>query len=477
MMRRRGLALSVSSLLVALSSHGIAQNVTPGPGDPKDLHTFVDSLIKAEMAKERIPGAAFVFVKDGRVVMMSGYGLARVESFAPVVPESTIFRIGSISKVFTATAVVQLADRGLVDMNADVNKYLKKLHVPDGFGAPVTVEQLLDHTAGLDEIRPGTQARNAESVMFLAEFLRPRLVRVRAPGQTISYSTYGVTLAGEMIEEITGHSFEEHLRREIWSPLGMSRTNVTIPASLQASVATGYELQNGALVPAAWEWYHTTPASSVNSTAADMGKFMIAQLQLGHLGDTRIMSERAARYMQRQHITMHPLLPGFALGFYEDYVGSLRVIEHGGQVAGFSSQMVLIPEANAGFFVVSHFENGHLRDELKDALLRRYYPKARTQLPVPAPRAGIAERATQYAGRYAPITSCHSCIPRSVPMVLTVTAGADGSLTITGNRWIETAPDLFVRHDGSGYLYFRRDSTGRVAEMFPGSFWSFERLP
>src|SRR5689334_9465082 len=127
MMRRYCLLLSVSVLLAALSSHGNAQNVTAGPGDPKELQNFVDSLIKADMTKERIPGAAFVFVKDGRVIMIRGYGLANVESLTPVVPESTIFRIGSISKVFTATAMVQLADRGLVDMNADVNKYLKKL--------------------------------------------------------------------------------------------------------------------------------------------------------------------------------------------------------------------------------------------------------------------------------------------------------------------------------------------------------------
>jgi hypothetical protein len=257
----------------------------------------------------------------------------------------------------------------------------------------------------------------------------------------------------------------------------MSRTNITIPAALQANVATGYELENGSLVPAAWEWYHTTPASSVNSTTADMGRFMIAQLQLGRLGNTRIMSERAATYMQRQHVTMHPLIPGFALGFHEDFLGSLRIIEHGGQVAGFSSQIVLIPEDNAGFFVVSQFENGHLRDELRLALLHHYYPKSRLLLTVPAPRAGISERATQYAGRYASITSCHSCVPRSVPGVLTVTTGPDGSLTFAGSRWIESAPDLFVRSDGSGYLYFRRDSAGKVAEIFPGSFWSFERLP
>ncbi len=466
-----------SLLLLAYSASAGAPGDAPGPRDPKELGAFVDSLVKAEMAKEGIPGAAFVFVRDGRILIMRGYGLASVEDHKPVVPESTIFRIGSISKVFTAAAMVQLADRGLVDMNADVNRYLKRLRVADAFGAPVTVEQLLDHTAGFDEIRPGTQAANAEAVMSLADFLGSRLVRVREPGRTISYSTYGVTLAGEMIEEISGRSFEEHLRREIWSPLGMSRTSITVPQSLQASVATGYELADGAPVPATWEWYHTTPASSVNSTAADMANFMIAQLQLGRLGDTRIMSERAVAYMQRQHVTMHPLLPGFALGFYEDYVGSLRVIEHGGQVAGFSSQMVLIPEDNAGFFVVSHLENGRLRDELKDALLRRYYPKARLRLPVPPSPAGFAERATQYVGRYAPITSCHSCNPRSVPMVLDVALSPDGTLSIFGNRWIETAPDLFLRHDGTGYIYFRRDRTGKVTEMFPGGFWSFERLP
>jgi CubicO group peptidase (beta-lactamase class C family) len=469
--------LILSLLLLASSASASAQSVAPGPRDPIELGAFVDSLVKAEMAKEGIPGAAFVFVKHGRILMMRGYGLASVEGHRPVVPESTIFRIGSISKVFTATAVVQLADRGLVDMNADVNRYLKKLSVPDGFGAPVTVEQLLDHTAGFDEIRPGTQAGNAEGVMSLTDFLGPRLVRVRAPGRTISYSTYGMTLAGEMIEEISGRSFEEYLRREIWSPLGMSRTNITVPQSLQASVATGYELVNSAAAPAPWEWYHTTPASSVNSTAADMAKFMIAQLQLGRLGDTRIMSERAVGYMQRQHATMHPLLPGFALGFYEDFVGSLRVIEHGGQVAGFSSQMVLIPEDNAGFFVVSHLENGRLRDELKDALLRRYYPKARVRLPVPLSRTGCAERVTQYVGRYAPTGSCHSCKPRSVPSVIEVAASPDGTLSMFGNRWIETAPDLFLRHDGTGYVYFRRDGTGAVTEIFPGSFWSFERLP
>ena len=445
--------------------------------DTGAVRRFVDSVITSGMERERIPGAAFVLVKDGRVQMMKGYGVADVARRTRVAPESTIFRIGSISKVFTAVALVQLADRGRIDMLDDVNRYLRRIRVGSEFAEPVTGEQLLDHTAGFDEIRPGTQAPTAGAVLPLAEFLTGKLIRVRPPGRTISYSTYGITLAGEMIEEVSGGPFESYLAREVWGPLGMTRTNITVPQSLASSVATGYDAVHDSVVEAQWEWYHTTPASSVNTTAADMARFMIAMLNDGAIGDARILSPRAARYMQVQHVTMHPRIPGVALGLYEDFVGDVRVLEHGGQVAGFSSQMVLVPEAKLGFFIVSHLENGRLRDVVRQALLGELFPAARMRLPVAAPPADFATRAARFAGRYAPITSCHSCTPRSVPAILTVTANADGTLGFTGSKWIEVAPLLFVREGGTGYISFRADSSGTTTQMFAGGVWSWERLP
>jgi CubicO group peptidase (beta-lactamase class C family) len=168
-----------------------------------------------------------------------------LERTKPVSAERTIFRIGSISKLFTATAVVQLADRRKLDLQNDVNRYLKKIKVPTTYPQPITAAQLVSHTAGLDEIRPGTQAPNSEGVLPLPAFLQTRLTRIRPPGEVISYSTYGITLAGELIEEVSGMSFESYLKTNIWQPLGMDRTSITVPESQASDLAVGYEYREG----------------------------------------------------------------------------------------------------------------------------------------------------------------------------------------------------------------------------------------
>jgi len=474
---RRTAAALACALLGASSSAPLRVRGAAAPAaDTTGLAAFVDSVITAEMRREGVPGAAFVFVREGRVVYQRGYGLADVAAHRAADPETTIWRIGSISKTFTALAVAQLADRGRVDLRADVNRYVTRVHVPETYPLPVSVRDLLTHTSGLDEIRPGTQAPAADQVLSLAAFLTPRLARVRPPGETITYSTYGITLAGELVEEVSGMPFERYLRENVWLPLGMRRTNVTVPPELARDVAVPYEREGDSVQVAPWEWYQTTPASSVNSTAADMARYMIALLQRGRLGTARVLSDSAGGEMLRTQVAPHPRVAGVTLGLWEDFVGGLRVVEHGGNVAGFSNQMTLIPSENAGFYVVGHFEGSHLRDNLREALLKRLYPAARTRRPVPPPPADFATRAGAYTGRYAWMTSCHTCRPRSTSLVLDVSL-RDGALFIAGNRWIEVEPLLFVRHDGTGYIAFRTDSAGRVTTMFPGSFWSFERLP
>ena len=444
--------------------------------DANRLGSFVDSVMNAEMKREGIPGASFVFVRHGRIVYMRGYGWADASARRPVDPERTIWRIGSISKTFTATAVMQLVDRGRIHREADVNLYLSKVKVPETYPLPVTVTDLLTHTAGFDEIRPGTQGPSRESVQPLSEFLASRLVRVRPPGQTISYSTYGITLAGDLVEEVSGKPIEEYLAENVWRPLGMNRTSINVPSSMAGDVAVGYEHRGDSLEAQAWEWYHTTPASSINSTAADMARYLMAHLGKGRLGNTRMLSEKASVEMLSQQVTMHPKLPGVTLGFWEGTFGDLRVVEHGGNMAGFSAQLVMIPSEDAGFFVVNQFEGSHLRDNLEDALLKHLYPSARARLVVPSPPPDFRKRGDAYAGSYGPITSCHSCKPRSVPLILEVKNEGD-ALRIAGFRYVEVAPLLFVRDNGAAYVSFRADSSGAIVEMHPGSFWSFERLP
>ena len=479
--------LQVSLLCWFGGSSAIAQVSRPPATQPlpprrafaaDDLAQFVDTLIARQMEREHIPGAVFLLVKDGQVLYQRGYGYANVAERKPVDPEKTIWRIGSISKVFTATAIVQLADRGRIRLSDDVNIYLKRVKVPATFPEPVRVEHLLTHTAGFDEIRPGTRAETQAGMLPLADFLTGKLVRLRPPGRLISYSTYGITLGGHLIEEISGTEFETYLARNIWAPLEMRRTNITVPASLRPDLAIGYEYENGVNRLADWEWYHTTPASSINASAADMGRFMIAHLQKGRFGNSRILSEGAARDMQKQHVTSHPRLAGFAYGFYEEFTNGERLLEHGGNVEGFSAQMTLIPERGVGFFIASQHEPAALRDVVQRALLDHYFP-APLKPQRAVPMAGYRERAPRFAGTYELNQFCHTCGPdRRVYFRTEVKSYPDGTISITGNpqRLVEVEPLFFQRVDGTGGAAFKEDATGRITTLAGDSWIVFERI-
>jgi CubicO group peptidase (beta-lactamase class C family) len=447
--------------------------------DSAGLSKFIDPLITAQMAKEQIPGAVFILVQNGRVLYQRGYGVANLTNRRPVDPEKTIWRIGSISKVFTATAVVQLADRGKFKLSDDVNRYLKKVKIPPTFPEPVKIEHLLTHTGGFDEIRPGTRAETQAGLLSLEDFLSTKLVRLRPPGLVISYSTYGITVGGYLVEQVSGLDFETYLARNIWRPLGMLRTNINVPDSLRRDLAEGYEYENGANRPAAWEWYHTTPASSINASAGDMGRFMIAHLQQGRYGSARILSTSAARDMHRQHFTSHATLAGFAYGFYETFTNGERLLGHGGNVEGFSAQMTLLPERGIGFFIATHHEPAQLRDVVQQALLDRYFP-SKSKPTRPVPMTGHRQRAQRFAGTYELNQFCHSCGPgRRQYTRIEVKANADGTISITGNPepLVEVSPLLFRRVSGrGGPAAFREDAGRRITQLAGDSWLVFERI-
>lgn len=469
-------------ILVALllTCTALAKSPKPrpsGPIDPRQLEALVDSVITAEMGREKLPGAGFVFVQNGKEVWKRAYGMANVAEGKWASAESTIWRIGSISKVVTATATMQLVDRGKVDLDAPIDRYVTRVTIPKTYPEPVTLRHLLTHTAGFDEIRPGTQAATADGLLPLWGFLEGKLVRVRPPGKTIAYSTYGITLAGEMIEEVAGVDFEDYLQVNLFRPLGMNHSSITVPPSQQGNVAVGYELEGDSLVAQPWEWYHTTPASSVNMTLHDMGRFMLAHLENGAIGGKRILSQKASLEMKKRQISMDAAIAGYGLGFGEDFVGTQRVVEHGGNMAGFSTQMVLIPEARAGFFVVNHREGSQLRDNLKAAILNRFFPASRERHPVPPLPKPETVGAPRFAGEYGALPSCWSCDPPRIWGTMKVTANEDGTLGFAGRRWVSVAPLRFVREDGTGYIVFREDARGAIHELHAGAFWGWQKLP
>ena len=458
--------------MVSLALPSCAQRPAPnqrrtGAIETRALETLIDSVLARGMSSEHIPGAVFTLVQDGRVVLAKGYGFADVDAKRPVSPDSTIFRIGSITKVFTATAVVQLADRGRLDLGRDVNQYLKRLQVPTTYAAPVTATHLLSHTPGFDELPGVRQARSAEALLPLHEFLKDKLVRVRPPGRVTAYSSFGMALAGLLVEEVSGLSYEDYLRQHIWQPLGMRRTFITPGGS-----PLGYEYENGAVSRSPYEWYHTVPASSINSTAADMARFMIAHLE----GGGAILSDSATRAMHRRQATMHPKMPGWTLGFQENDLNGERIIEHGGDIAGFSSLLVLLPDRRTGFFVAHHREGSNLRFTVEQAVLDRFFPDQRVPETLPSP-AGTSALAERFVGTYRWNIYCRTCAPGTQQLPeFTVTANADGTISLQGKRWVEVSPFFFRSTDGKQRLGFAADSAGRVMHLTGGSWMVIERV-
>jgi CubicO group peptidase (beta-lactamase class C family) len=438
--------------------------------DPEAVASLVDSLFAEWMEKDQVPGAAFVLVKDGELVYAQGYGVANLQTGEPVSAERTVFRIGSVSKALTAMAVVQLADRGLIDLDADVSDYLETPLVDDRFSEPVSFSHLLSHTAGFDQIGLRRQASSPDERESLRAFLERELVRVRPPGVVGTYDTYGITLAGHLIEVVSGLPYAEYMRRHVFQPLGMRRSFVEVPDSMRAQLAVGYGLENGRHTPQPYEYYVTLPASSVDATPMDMGRFMIAVLEDGGASLT-------SRIKQPQFESV-PGFPMFSYGFWERAVNGHRAVSHGGVMFGFQAEMFLVPEHRLGFFIVYNRDNEtgpppRLRDEVSEALLDRWFP--RDEEPVAGPELQVATDGL--TGAYANTLGCFTCEGgEGWPVNAFAVRGVEpGVITLWNRRWIAVDSLVFQLEDGRSRVAFFEDSERRVTYMIYGNY-SYARL-
>jgi len=445
------------------------------PLDSAVLRRLVDSVMRVGMREEHIPGASVLIMAGGRPVLERGYGLSDVATRRSVDPRVTRWPFASITKVLTATAVMQLVERGKISLHADVNTYLRSVNVPSARWGPVTTAHLLTHTGALDEL-PGRQAATRAAVPPLRTFLRTRLERIGPPGQITRYGTYGIALAGVLIEDVSGVSYPEYVRREIFTPLGMRQTTIDLPTSAAGRVATPYTYEDDSLRRVPYEWYTTTPTSSLVSTVSDMGRFMA--LHLGHAGTTgpkKVLGARYVRDMAAQHASVHPAVPGWGYGWQQSDQNGVHIVEHGGDIGGFSSLLTLLPDEDVGIVVVHHLEGSNLRFKLRRAILDRFYPDRRSRdvRRVP-PGRGLAE----FAGAYLANNYCRSCENGARrAQRFEIAANGDSTLSLWGDTWSPVGPLLFASKDGSRRIGFMQDSTGNVIAVSAGAWRVLERAP
>lgn len=493
----KGFAVAVRVLFVAAlgalatspaAVHGqdVAAADAPAPAaanglnDAADLGAFLDGLMAAHMPSQKIPTAVVSVVKDGQLFFAKGYGFADREKGIPVAADRTLFRPGSISKLFTWTAAMQLVERGQIDLDTDVNTYLKSIRIPSTYPEPITMTHLLTHTAGFEDGALGYLIlKDEEKVRPLAESLAAHIPdRVRPPGTWSSYSNFGTALAGLIVEEVSGLPFAEYVEKNIFEPLAMNRSSFRepLPETLASDMAVGYRRKNGLYEPGFFEYISGFgPAGALSSTATDMANFMIAHLQLGRFGDRRILEETTARQMHSRLFTADPRLPGMAHGFYESDVRGQHVIGHGGDTMFFHSDLALFTEQNVGLFV-SYVTNGGLaRMELVDAFVKRYFPSEEPALPEPP--EGFMERGQRAAGNYRFLRHNWSDVEKvtSLPSVISVVQKPDGTLMTSGFldepwHWSEVEPFYYRQIDGGMTLVFEEAADGTVSHMTLSSF-------
>ncbi|MFZ5826737.1 MAG: serine hydrolase domain-containing protein [Bacillota bacterium] len=473
---RHALSLFLTLLLLAAAPAPAAAAGAGGPTDPAELAAFVDPIFARHLKEHNIPGAVFVVVKDGKVLLQKGYGVADHARQTPIDPERTLFSIGSVTKLFTGTAVMQQVEQGKIDLHADINQYLKEFQIPATYPEPITMAHLLTHTAGFDESVLGMAARTEAEVEPLGRYLARTLpARIRPPGQEHQYSNHGISLAAHIVEQVTGIRFDQYVEEHIFRPLGMRRTTMGLPPELAPDLATHHVYLGGRYLEEPVWHLHLAPAGSIKATGADMARFMIAHLQRGRYENVRIHGEDFARQMQQQQFTHHPRLPGMTYTFMERFRSGQRAIEHGGDVAGMSSLLLLVPEGNWGFFV-SYNANagGKVRDVLAEALLDHY--ASEKSPPAPAPPADFAQRAAQFTGAYQPNRYERTTLLKLQQLSpgWRVSANADGTLTISWPgglrppvRLVEVEPLLFQQVGGNGYHYaFKADEQGQITHLY-----------
>jgi CubicO group peptidase (beta-lactamase class C family) len=434
-----------------------------------DLEAFLDGLVPVQIETNDIAGATIAVVKDGELIFVKGYGFADVKARTPVTPE-TMFRIGSITKLFTWTSVMQLVEQGKLDLDADVNTYLD-FKIPHTFGKPVTLRNLMTHRGGFQEVIKGLGAQNT-GVVDLKTYVREVPDQIFEPGTVPSYSNYGTALAGYIVERVSGVPFDTYVEEHIYAPLNMLRTSIRQPLEkdLEAYMSTGYRLASGEPVP--FEIVNGYPAGSQSSSATDIAKFMRMHLNGGTLDDAQILKRDTAVLMQDTVTKVDPRQNGIALGFYELSRNGMRIISHGGDSIAFHSDMHLIPSENLGFFV-SYNSTGRgdtaPRGILWRKFLDRYYPYT------PPPIAGSAATgltAAEVAGSYQTSRRADTSLLKAFTELTqaTVSAHDDGHIeadVIIGangkpRRFEPIGDGVFREVHGQDRLVFVHDKANRI---------------
>jgi CubicO group peptidase (beta-lactamase class C family) len=463
---------------------------TPGQAHPltqADLEAFFDGIFPLQLERSDIAGTSVLVMKDGQILFEKGYGFADMKAKKPVDPNNTIFRLASISKLFTWVSIMQLEEQGKVDLDADVNRYLD-FQIKPAFNHPITLRNLMTHTGGFDEVIDNIIVLDAKRQPTLRDHLiqnQPR--RLFPPGEVPAYSNYGVGLASYIVQRVSGEPFEQYVQDHIFGPLRMTHSSFYQPIQkpLAPFVSEGYRGDTTKPV-VGFEMLNPVGAGGLSSSASDMGRFGQALLNGGSLDGQTILKPETLAQMWTPQFRASQQLPPLCMGFYQDWRNNLRWIGHEGDLIAFHSLFFVEPTQKIVLFVSynSAAGGGKPRPEIIDFFSDRYFPGAPAVTFLKKPASELKDIAGQYqTTRRADSTKLRLA---NIGNQVTASVDKDGILTLSNFRdlrghtikWKLIGNDLWQDESDQARIFAIRDSRHRVVRIaldFPGV--QLERVP
>ncbi len=465
-----------------------------------DVAAWLDGYLPYALERGDVAGAVIIVVKDGQTLVGRGYGHADRASGVPVDPDETLFRIGSVGKLFTWTAVMQLVEAGRLDLDRDINEYLD-FTIPDRDGQHITLRNLMTHTPGFEEIVKNLVTDEADRSLALNEYLKAWTPeRIYRPGEVPAYSNYGASLAGYyIVQRVSGESLDDYLDHHLFKPLDMNNTTTRqpLPTTLLPHMSSGYDTASGPARP--FEFVNSAPAGSATATGADMAKFMIAYLQEGQSAGVRILESKTVQQIFGTRLSLVPPLNGMLLGFMQQDSKGRRIAGHAGDTQFFHSSLDLFLDHGVGVFLSMNSTGTnaaahYFRTDLVARFADRYLPVPNVNAPVDAETA--AEHARMMSGMYKASRRAQSSFLNLANLLsqVEVSLDEDGGLLVSDlvslsgqpMKWVEVAPFVWRQIDGSERLaarvengsvaMFSVDSAAPFNVFLPVRWWESSKL-
>lgn len=491
-----GLVFSLLLSVTFIAKQSVVEASSP---DFTPLEAFIDQQMNDYMSEHHIPNAVISIVADGEVILEKGYGFTDVETMRPVEPQSTMFRMGSTSKLFTWTAVMQLVEQGKLDLHTDINTYIDfeipakletmKNTVPE----PITLTHLMTHTAGFEDSSETIFRLEPSDIVPFKDYVQNHVpARVFPPGEVIAYSNYGTALAGYIVEHVSGMPFAEYIEQHIYEPLGMhySTFQQPLPAKLAPHMTGAYRYVDGEFLPAQFV-YIPEAAGGMSTSASDMARFMLAYLQGGQVGEGRILQEETVQLMRNQQFTIHPELQGMAYGFMEGVFNGQRTLFHSGSTMLFDTGFYLLPDEQVGMFISYSGGNYLMHQHIFKVFLDEFYPHESEHMQWLSPE-GSEERSKPFVGEYHQNRRSFTTEEKFISLLMgpiQVTWDKEGYLNVRhmgqSNRFVEAEPGVYYNisetrsPDPFGNfdkIIFEQDPLGHTILLTDGPM-SFSKVP